>query len=151
MAQQRSVKHIPRGIRWLLCVMLLAQIAFRLSEPDPTAVAAQLGPPPLTNSLHLVALGEPIGLAVALTLHLQAFDTQPGIMIPFRELDYANLVGWLERIAMLDPVSTYPLLLASQVYSQVPDTLKQRTILDFVLRKFREDPVHRWRWLAHAA
>ena len=45
----------------------------------------------------------------------------------------------------------YPLLLASQVYSQVPDEAKQRIILDFVYHKFRNDPVRRWRWLAHAS
>ena len=42
-------------------------------------------------------------------------------------------------------------LLASQVYSQVPYKGKQRQMLDFVYRKFEEDPVRRWRWLAHAA
>ena len=151
MAKQRSVHSAPRWVRWLLPAMLLAQVAFRLAEPSPAAVAAQLGPPPAVNSLRLAALGEPIGLAVALALRLQAFDTQPGISIAFRELDYPNVVRWLDRIVMLDPLSAYPLLLASQVYSQVPDDAKQRIILDFVLEKFREDPVRRWRWLAHAS
>lgn len=151
MAKQRSVHSVPYWVRWLLPAMLLAQIAFRLAEPSPAAVAAQLGPPPAVNSLRLAALGEPIGLAVALTLRLQAFDTQPGISIPFRELDYPNVVRWLDRIAMLDPLSAYPLLLASQVYSQVPDDAKQRIILEFVFDKFREDPVRRWHWLAHAS
>jgi hypothetical protein len=96
-------------------------------------------------------MGEQIGLAVALALRLQAFDIQPGISIPFRDLDYRNVVRWLDRIVMLDPISAYPLLLASQVYSQVPDKERQRIILDFVYQKFLEDPVRRWRWLAHAS
>lgn len=103
------------------------------------------------SALRLAALGEPVGLAQILTLRLQAFDTQPGISIPFRDLDYHNLALWLDRILELDAVSGYPLLLASQVYSQVPDGIKQRAMLDFVHRKFLEDPVRRWRWLAHAA
>ncbi len=151
MAKQRSIRSVPRWVRWLLPVMLLAQIAFRLAEPPPAAVAADLGPPPALSSLRLAAIGEPIGLAVALALYLQAFDTQPGVSIPFRELDYDNLVRWLNRIVTLDPPSAYPLLLASQVYSQVPDGARQRIILDFVFDKFREDPVRRWRWLAHAS
>ncbi len=151
MAKQRSIRSVPRWVRWLLPVMLLAQITFRLAEPPPAAVAAELGPPPALSALRLAAIGEPIGLAVALALYLQAFDTQPGVSIPFRELDYHNMVRWLDRIVALDPLSAYPLLLASQVYSQVPDDAKQRIILDFVYHKFREDPVRRWRWLAHAS
>ncbi|UCH46778.1 MAG: hypothetical protein JSU95_11770 [Betaproteobacteria bacterium] len=151
MAKQREVGSVPGWVRWLLPALLVAQIAFRLAEPAPAAVAAQLGPPPALDSLRLAALGEPIGLAVALSLRLQAFDTQPGVSIPFRELDYQNIERWLDRIVMLDPHSAYPFLLASQLYSQVPDEAKQRIILDFVFRKFREDPVRRWRWLAHAS
>ena len=151
MAKQRPVRSVPGWVRWLLPAILVAQIAFRATEPAPTALAAQLGPPPPIDSLRLVALGEPIGLALLLTLYLQAFDTQPGISIPFKELDYQNLVRWLDEISTLDPVSAYPLLVASQVYSQVPDKAKQRAMLDFVYRKFKEDPVRRWRWLAHAS
>jgi hypothetical protein len=33
----------------------------------------------------------------------------------------------------------------------VPDSAKQRAMLDFVHRQFLEDPERRWRWLAHAA
>lgn len=151
MPKQRSVHSVPGWVRWLLPVLLLAQIAFRLSEPAPAALATKLGPPPAMNSLRLAALGEPIGLAAALALRLQAFDTQPGISIPFGKLDYQNVIRWLDRIVMLDPLSAYALLLASQVYSQVPDQTKQRIILDFVFSKFHEDPVRRWRWLAHAS
>jgi len=151
MTRQRAVRSLPAWLRWLLPAVLIAQIAFRAAEPEPAAIAAQLGPPPAISSLRLAALGEPAGLALILTLYLQAFDTQPGISVPFNRLDYRNLVNWLDAVLALDPASTYPLLLASQVYSQVPDKGKQRQMLDFVYRKFEEDPVRRWRWLAHAA
>jgi len=151
MAKQRPVRNVPKWVRWLLPVILLAQIAFHVAGPAPVAIAAQLGSPPAINSLRLAALGEPVGLAVLLDLYLQAFDTQPGVSLPFKALDYQNIVRWLDTILTLDPHSGYPLLLASQVYSQVPDQAKQRTILDFVFRKFHEDPERRWRWLAHAS
>ena len=151
MATQRPVSSVPRWILCLLPIVLVVQIAFRLTGPDSTAVAAQLDPPPTLSVLRLAAFGEPVGLAQMLTLQLQAFDTQPGISVPFRDLDYHHLMSWLERILELDPNSGYSLLLASQVYAQVPDGVKQRAMLDFVHRKFLEDPARRWRWLAHAS
>ena len=151
MAKQRPIGSVPGWIRWLLPAVLVAQVAFRLTDPESTAIAAQLQAPPALSALRLVALGEPIGLAQMLTLRLQAFDTQPGVSVPFRDLNYHNLLSWLDSILELDNASGYPLLLASQVYSQVPDVVKQRAMLDFVHRKFLEDPEHRWRWLAHAA
>ncbi|MGE5523667.1 MAG: hypothetical protein ACM3SS_08120 [Rhodospirillaceae bacterium] len=84
-------------------------------------------------------------------LQLQSFDDQPGVRIGFRDLDYARLASWLDRALSLDPRSDYPLLLAAQVYSQVPDPARQRIMLDFVHRAFAEKPNARWRWLAHAA
>jgi len=151
MTTQRPISSVPRWIRWILPVLLAIQVAFRLMGPGPTAVAAQLEAPPAMPVLRLAAVGEPVGLAQMLTLRLQAFDTQPGISMPFRDLDYRNLVLWLDRVLELDPASEYPLLLASQVYSQVPDDARQRAMLDFVYRKFLEDPLRRWRWMAHGA
>jgi len=150
-AKQRPVRDVPDWVLWCLPAMLIMQIAFRVAQPAPTVVATQLQAPPPLNFLRLTALGEPIGLASALDLYLQAFDTQPGISIPFRQLDYHFLTLWLDRISDLDPASGYPFLLASQVYSQVPDPARQRAMLDFVFRKFHQDPLRRWRWLAHAA
>jgi hypothetical protein len=151
MSKQRPVRDVPGWILWLLPVMLASQIVIHIEQPAPAVVASELQPPPPLSFLRLAALGEPIGLARALDLYLQAFDTQPGISIPFRQLDYHTIVLWLDRISALDPNSAYPFLLATQVYSQVPDPARQRAMLDFVFRKFHDDPVRRWRWLAHAA
>jgi hypothetical protein len=84
-------------------------------------------------------------------LWLQVFDNQPGISIPFMALNYARVTAWLERILSLDPRSQYPLLAAARLYGEVPDPQRQREMMDFVYRKFMEDPNNRWRWLAHAA
>ncbi len=85
-------------------------------------------------------------------LYLQAFDNQPGISIPFRSLDYARVLAWLETALILDPTSQYPLMMASQLYGQVsgaPD--KQLAMCNFVHREFLARPDTRWRWLAHCA
>jgi len=138
-------------LQCLLLIALISQVSLHLTRPEFTAIATRLETPPATSTLHLASIGEPLGLAQILTLRLQAFDTQPGISIPYGDLDYHNLELWLDRILALDTVSGYPLLLASQVYAQAPDDVKQRAMLDFVYRKFLEDPVRRWKWLAHAA
>lgn len=140
--------------RWLLALFAGALIAQLLSgtwRPAEHRRAADLVPPPPTQVLRGLALGEPELLSAALVLYLQAFDDQPGLRIPFRELDYARIATWLDRALELDPHSDYPLLLAAQVYSQVPDADRQRLMLEFVHRAFLADPNRRWRWLAHAA
>ena len=85
------------------------------------------------------------------TLYLQAFDNQPGISIPFLDLDYSRVTAWLETILALDPIGQYPLLMASQIYAQVPDPARQRGMCEFVRQQFELDPNRRWRWLAHCA
>ena len=60
------------------------------------------------------------------------------------------MTQWLATLLDLDPLGQYPLLMASQVYSQVPDQARQRMMFDFVLEQFLRDPNRRWRWLAHA-
>lgn len=151
MARERVLKNVPIRIRWLVPLMLAIQIGFRAVEAPPVGAAVQLTAAPSVNNLRMAALGEPVGLAVALTLYLQAFDVQPGVSLAFRDLDYGRLISWLDAIDGLDPASSYPLLLASHVYSRVPDEEKQRAALQFVFDRFHDDPVHRWRWLAHAS
>ncbi|HWQ38595.1 MAG TPA: hypothetical protein VNM24_08300 [Burkholderiales bacterium] len=148
---QKAPGRVPPAVRLLLGLALALQVGLRMAEPRPTASAADLPAPPSVPALRTVALGEPIGLAQVLTLYLQAFDTQPGISVPFKDLDYHKLAGWLSAILALHPDGQYPLLLAAQVYAQVPDADKQRRMLDLVYREFERDPQRRWRWLAHAA
>jgi hypothetical protein len=149
--RERALPAVPAPVIWLLAGAFCAQLAFKALEPRPHARAADLPPAPPASTLRLLDLGEPLGIAQLLSLYLQSFDTQPGISIPFRELDYEAVVGWLDRVVDLDPAGQYPLLMASQVYTQVPDEARQRRMLAWVERRFREDPDRRWRWLAHAA
>ncbi|MGZ5093409.1 MAG: hypothetical protein ACXWIP_19635 [Burkholderiales bacterium] len=130
---------------------LIAQISWQASEPKLIARASALGKPADVSWFRVISDGEPIGLAQMLVLYLQAFDNQPGISVPFRDLDYGAVEQWLSTALELDPVSQYPVMLAAQVYAQVPDERKQRQMLDFVHREFLRDPERRWRWLAHAA
>lgn len=148
---ERRVGEVPRWVLLLLAAALCLHVAWHALRPRPDARAEALGSPPALALLRPLALGEPIALAQLLTLYLQAFDNQPGVSIPFLELDYARVVAWLGTILELDAVGQYPLLLASQVYSHVPDAAKQRRMCEFVRNQFDRDPDRRWRWLAHCA
>lgn len=147
----RSVKFVPIPVLVLLAVGLTAQLVWHAARPPPTATASDLPAPPSIDALRLSSLGDPIVTAKLLMLWLQAYDNQPGVSIPFRNLDYTRVADWLERILALDPRGQYPLLAASRVYAAVQDEEKKRFILDFVYQKFFEDPNRRWPWLAHAA
>jgi len=146
----RSVVAVPWPVLALLALTFSAQISIQANQPAPPARAEALPAPAAPAIIRVASLNEPIAAAQLLTLYLQAFDNQPGISIPFHGLDYPRVIVWLETILALDGMGQYPLLMASQLYAQVPIEAKQRSMLDFVHRKFREDPQHRWRWLAHA-
>ena len=148
---ERSLQAVLRTLLTIGTLLLALQIGWRATQPLPTARAQDLPSPPSATAAQLVSLGEPLTLAGAMALRLQAFDNQPGISIPFAALDYVKLSGWLERILDLDPHSNYPLLMASHLYAQVPDPARQRLMLDFTYRQFLLDPEQRWRYLAHAA
>jgi len=142
---------VPRWVLALLAAALCAQVTWQALQPRPVARAEALGAPPAPALLRPLSLGEPIAAAQLLTLYLQAFDNQPGVSVPFRELDYERVVAWLGAILELDPVGQYPLLMASQIYPLVPDAAKQRRMCEFVRNQFDRDPDRRWRWLAHCA
>jgi len=142
---------MPRWVLALLVAAFCTQVTWQALRPPPNARAEALGAPPAPALLRAAALGEPIAAAQLLTLYLQAFDNQPGASIPFLELDYARVIAWLETILKLDPVGQYPLLMASQLYAQVPDKTRQRQMCEFVREEFDRDPDRRWRWLAHCA
>jgi hypothetical protein len=148
---ERPVATVPWPVLVLLAAALATQIAWQAAQPRPVARAEALGAPAPHAVLRAVALGEPISLAQLMTLYLQAFDNQPGMSIPFLELDYERVTAWLEAILKLDPIGQYPLLMASQLYGQVPDEARQRRMCELVREQFGRDPDRRWRWLAHCA
>jgi hypothetical protein len=151
MSKERPIGHVPKIVLFTLAMTLSMQTMLRWNLSPSHAHAESLTYPPSAKVLRAISMDEPIALAQLMTLYLQAFDNQPGVSIPFRELDYERVEAWLSAILELDPQSGYPLLMASHLYTQVPDEQKIKTMLSFVYEKFAEDPERRWRWLAHAA
>jgi len=148
--RERPLPDVPRWIIGLLVCALALQVFVASLRPSPAAKAEDLGPPPSAEALRLAAVGEPVALAKLLMLYLQAFDYQAGTRIPYRDLNYEHLEGWLRRILELDPAGQYPLMSASRLYAEVPDPAKQRRMLEFVYTEYLKDPNRRWPWLAHA-
>ena len=146
---ERPLAAVPAMVFAMLITALGLQITWQAAQPRPVARAEALEAPPSVPVLRVASLGEPVALAQLMTLYLQAFDNQPGISIPFRELDYRRVIEWLETILALDPATQYPLLMATHLYGQVPDQARQRLMFDFVHTQFLRDPNHRWRWLAN--
>ena len=148
--RERGMMAVPRGVIALLAAALAAQIAWQASRPAPLARAEAL-PLPYPATTARTASGHEVIVAAQLSaLYLQAFDNQPGSSVPFAALDYGRVERWLDLMLELDPHTQYPLMMASQLYAQAPVTEKQRAMLDFVHRRFLEQPERRWRWLAHA-
>jgi hypothetical protein len=148
--RERPVSDVPRWITGVFIAALVLQVLLASRRPEPIARAEDLGPPPGAGALRLAAAGEPVALGKLLMLYLQAFDYQAGTRVPYRDLNYEHLEGWLGRILELDPTGQYPLMSASRLYAEVPDPAKQRRMLDFVYREYLKDPNRRWPWLAHA-
>jgi hypothetical protein len=148
---ERPVSQVPRWILALLALGLATQLGLKAASPVPQPKAEDLPIPPSLAALRLASAGDSVALAKVLMLYLQAFDYRSDNPIPYRDLDYARLEGWLGRILELDPQGQYPLLAASRLYAEVPVEAKQRQMLDFVYRQFYADPNRRWPWLAHAA
>ena len=150
-SRERRIAAVPAAVRVMLTAALALQIGWHAWRPDPRAEAHVLPPTPVVSTLRIAALGDEAVLAKLLMLRLQAHDTQPGVSIPFMDLDYERVAGWLDAIIDLDPRADSPLLAAAKLYGSVPDPERQRTMFELVHRRFLEDPDRRWPWLAHAA
>jgi hypothetical protein len=149
--RERGITAVPRGVVAVLAAALAVQIAWHASRPAPIARAEALPLPYPAATLRAASGSETIVAAQLCALYLQAFDNQPGVSVPFAALDYGRVERWLELMLELDPHTQYPLMMASQLYAQAPVAKRQRAMLDFVHRRFLEQPERRWRWLAHAA
>ncbi|MEG1328549.1 MAG: hypothetical protein RSD99_26845, partial [Janthinobacterium sp.] len=149
-AALRPWSTVPRALCWLLAASLLLQLGWRLAQQQDPARARPLPAPPPAAVARLASLGEPLAMSKAMLLYLQSFEDQPGVSLPWRELDYDRLAGWLDTAQALDPRSRYALVAASEVYAGVADPVRARRMLDFIAASFAADPARRWPAMAQA-
>jgi len=145
---QRQTRKAPRWILIFLPLSLVIQSVYYHQIPR-NKTAQALPQAPSVEALRVMSMGDPLLSAKLLMLWLQVFDNQPGVSIPFKDLDYQRVEAWLRVILSLDPRSQYPLLAASRLYTDVPDQGKQYRMTEFVYEYYLKDPARRWPWLAH--
>ena len=138
-AAQRPWTSVPRPLCWLLAACLLLQLGWRLAQQHTPAQARPLPAAPPASVARLVSLGEPLAMSKAMLLYLQSFEDQPGVILPWRELDYDRLAGWLETAQTLDPRSRYALVPPAKC-TDVADPQRARRMLAFVAASFAADP-----------
>lgn len=148
--KDRPLADVPRFIIVSLLVMICVQLVWHSQQKPVVAAADDLPYPLSTRTYVLSSLGEPIAASKLMNLWLQAYDNQPGLSIPFRQLDYFRIIRWLDTSLELDPRGWYPMLVAARVYGSVQDEKRQRIMMDYIFNKFNENPNRHWRWLAHA-
>ena len=135
-------------IKAALLVALVFQLLWHGMAAREGAGAQALQDPPSLIELRLASLGESVMASRLTMLYLQSFDIQPGIIIPYRDLDYKKVEDWLEVSQDLDERDAYPLFAASGLYLEVNDPGRKRRMLDFIYREFLKNPEARWPWLA---
>ena len=148
--RERTLSAVPKITFVLLVLALFAQIAWNRNVHTQNIQLEQLSAPPSIHSMRLTSFGESIGMAKLSMLYLQAFDHQAGQQIALNQLDYQQVLAWLQRIIDLDPSSQYALFAASRLYAEVPNVAKQRLMLGFIYQQFLKDPNRRWASLAYA-
>ena len=94
-------------------------------DRDPKTGRFLPADPPSKIESQLMGMGDSIMISKLFMLWLQAFDNQPGVSVPFKNLDYQRVINWLERILTLDPKGQYPLLAAGRIYGVVEDDEKK--------------------------
>lgn len=148
---ERRLSAVPRMVIAVLIVTFVAHLIVTNLSRARRSGLENLPPAPDVLYLRASSFGDSTPVGKLLMLYVQAFDLQAANPIPFRDMNYDNLVTWLRAILLLDPVGQYPLFSASHIYAIVPDHIKSRKMLEFVYSEFFKDPNRRWRWLADAA
>lgn len=152
--EYRPLEAVPKlafAVTWALIIGLLAvQVSINNQMPPPKRGAIHLPAPPHPLALHALSAGDEVATSKALMLWLQSFDNQQGQSISYLELDYEQVVAWLDAILELDDRSHYPMLSAANVYSLVNVPPKLRTLVDFIRERFAANPAKNWRWMASA-
>lgn len=151
MSHERSIKNIPKWLIAFLVLALVTQIAYKYLSHQSNFKFKQLSSPLPSKIYSLLSFGEDRAISKALLVQLQSFDSQDGKKIKYSNINYDNIIKWLDVYSELDPKSEYHLLLASQIYSMAPERKKKLQMLNYVYRKFHDNPNQYWKWLSQSA
>lgn len=148
---ERPLLQLPRPI--LIGFALLFGLQLLVHHNGQREFEASYRPlhKPLAAATYRAAsMGSEQLLGYLLAIRLQLHDNQVGRHFRYSLIDYDHLVDWLEQISDVATGTEYPLLLASRIYSQTTDDRQIRQVIDFIERRFADDPQRHWRRLAEA-
>jgi hypothetical protein len=148
--RERPVSFVPKTAILLLAAGLALQIGWHSFMQPAQKNAEDLPSPPSLTALNIASFGEQTALAKLIMLYVQSFDSQSGVDVPFRKLNYDRLQTWLSRILELDPPAQYPLFAAGRIYAEGVSEAKQRQMFNFIYQQFLVDPNRRWPSMAYA-
>jgi len=149
---ERPMRQLPLPIIAGFAIFLIGQILYHhLDRERFEASYRQLGKPFAAAVYQGLAMGSEGLFAHLLAIRLQLHDNQAGRHFRYSLIDYDRLVDWLEQISDIYIDNEYPMLLASRVYTQTGDPERLRKMIDFIERRFDDDPQLHWRRLAEAS
>ena len=149
---ERPILQLPRLLLLVFLVLLGIQTCYHHARKSGFESSYKVLAPPFDASIYRsIAMGSEQLLGYLLAVRLQLHDSQAGQHFVYSQIDYHVLVDWLEQISLVSPGTEYPMLLASRVYTTTRDQQRLRLILDFIQRRFDDDPQLHWRRLAEAS
>jgi hypothetical protein len=149
---ERPMLSLPHPLLFAFLVLLFAQIAHHHFDRQRfEANYRGLGQPFSAAVYRGLAMGSEQLFGYLLALRLQLHDNQVGRHFDYQLIDYERLVDWLDQISDVSQGTEYPMLLASRVYTGTSDRQQLRRILEFIERRFDDDPQLHWRRLAEAS
>jgi hypothetical protein len=149
---ERPMVSLPRPLLLAFTLLLLAQIVYHHVNDEGFERRYQGLSQPFSVAIYRgLALGSEQLFGYLLAIRLQLHDNQVGKHFRYSLIDYDLLVDWLDRITEVSPGTEYPMLLASQVYTGTGDKQQLRQVLEFIERRFDDDPQLHWRRLAEAS
>jgi hypothetical protein len=149
---ERPLLSLPRPL--LLAFLLLLGLQAIHHHVDQRSIEFRyhpLGKPFSAAVYRALAMGSEQLFGYLLALRLQLHDNQAGRHFRYQLIDYDLLVDWLDQISEVSEGTEYPMLLASRVYTSTSDHAQLRRILEFIERRFDDDPQLHWRRLAEAS
>ena len=143
---------LPRPLLLAFVLLLVAQIIDHHFDRERLESSYRGLSQPFSPIIYRgLALGSEQLFGYLLAIRLQLHDNQVGRHFRYSLIDYDLLVDWLDRLTEISPGTEYPMLLASRVYTATGDQQQLRQVLEFIERRFDDDPQLHWRRLAEAS
>jgi hypothetical protein len=149
---ERPLLTLPRPLLFGFLLLFSAQLVFHHADRIRLQTSYRpLAPPLEVSTYRALAMGSEQLLGYLMALRLQLHDTQVGKHFLYSQIDYPLLIDWLDHISDISAGTEYPMLLASRVYTATSNRQQLRLLLEFIERRFDDNPQLHWRRLVEAS